>query len=135
MEEAKEFINSLSVGDEVDVLKYDNYGWNGRIPIFVETKITKITPKRTKFEFEDGGTCERARVFDIFPITEQTKNITKMVLQRRKLRNVIYALQGAYARGQYKSFECLNFKDEDVNRASELLSEVLQMLETPSKEG
>lgn len=71
--------DDVNVGDEICYPIYVTYGWNlhYRHPRFINTKIQRITPKRTKIVCENG--IELIRNHDtMFPITDATALSTSL---------------------------------------------------------
>lgn len=85
-DEHQKFLDSLKVGDKVALLfnrhGYDRYGIR-----YEYVKITKITPKRTKFVFEGGYERERDYLCNVYPISEETDRVNKEYEKRMVVNN------------------------------------------------
>ena len=71
--------DDVKVGDTICYKIYVTYGWNTcyRHPKFIETKIARITPKKTKIVCEDGHELNRNQD-KIYPVTEATALSTSL---------------------------------------------------------
>lgn len=58
---------SINVGDTIYTLNYPSYGWNScfRYPIIRKHTVTKITPKRTKIETDNGELDKNVTVYKL----------------------------------------------------------------------
>ena len=79
---------SINVGDIIYTLNYPSYGWNCnfRYPIIRKHTVTKITPKRTKIETDNG---ELDKNIAIYKLNNQLITDAKLASLYRSSRDSI----------------------------------------------
>lgn len=126
--EHMEFIENLKPGDRVAIHSVHQFGWTGSIEYYRYETISRITPKRTKVEFEGGYSLERHEINQIYPITADTDAVNDINDKRTELWRLISDLQETNPKKR-RRLDCLNIPLDKMGRAIEILTEIREMLE------
>lgn len=116
--------DKLKVGDVVGVAREVSYGWNSsfRHKMIYPAKITRITPKRTKFFTDKFGEHDKREVFYVCDVDAGTENY--LAKSFKCLSDGIYELS------ELKRKDCIGrISDEDILEALKHMKAIMEIIE------
>ena len=116
--------DTLKVGDIVGVARDVSYGWSSsfRHQRIYSAKVTRITPKRTKFFTDKFGEHDKREVF--YELDENAAQETILAEAFEVFRDGIYELK------ELKRLDRLGvISDEDVLEASKHMKAIMEIME------
>lgn len=122
--------DSLKVGDVVGVARKVSYGWGSsfRHQLITPAKITRITPKRTKFFTDQFGEHDKKEIFyecdcEAARETFLAKTFLDIMDGIYELNELIYELNGL------KRNDCIErISDEDLPEVAEHMKAITEIL-------
>lgn len=122
------YIEDLNVGDKVCVIQHVSSGWKHfRYPIFLQTEVTRITPKKTKLDTKDYGSCDKKR--SLFRPNKETERQSLVAKSFQFITSMVFKMSN---RGYHVDIE--NLSDEDIVEVAKLFIEIDKILKKYIKE-
>lgn len=121
--------DTLKVGDLVGVGREVSCGWGSsfRHQLIIPAKITRITPKRTKFFTDKFGEHDKREVFYVCDVNDGSE--TYLAKSFKCLSDGIYELS------ELKRKDCIGrISDEDLPEVAEHMEAITEILEKYRKE-
>lgn len=116
--------DTLKVGDVVGVGRKVSYGWGSsfRHRLIIPAKITRITPKRTKFFTDKFGEHDKKEIF--YECDGDAGNENYLAKSFKCLSDGIYELS------ELKRKDCIGrISDEDLLEAADHMKAMMKILE------
>ena len=116
--------DTLKVGDWVGVARDVSCGWSSsfRHQLITPAKITRITPKRTKFFTDKFGEHDKREVFYVCDVNAGSE--TYLAKSFKCLSDGIYELSELKRTGHIRSIS-----DEDLPKVAEHMEAMMKILE------
>lgn len=121
--------DTLKVGDWVGVAREVSYGWRAsfRHKLIYPAKITRITPKRTKFFTDKFGEHDKREVF--YECDSEAEKETFLAKAFCAIKNGIFELTELKRNGRIE-----RISDEDLPEVAEHMEAMMKILEKYRKE-
>lgn len=121
--------DTLKVGDVVGVAREVSYGWKSsfRHKMIYPAKITRITPKRTKFFTDKFGEHDKKEIF--YECDSNAGNESYLAKSFKCLSDGIYELNELKRADRIRSIS-----DEDLPEVAEHMKAITEILEKYRKE-
>ena len=116
--------NTLKVGDWVGVARKVSCGWGSsfRHQLIIPAKITRITPKRTKFFTDKFGEHDKREIFYECDVDAGSENY--LAKSFKCLSDGIYELS------ELKRKDCIGrISDEDLLEAADHMKAIMEIIE------
>lgn len=116
--------DTLKVGDVVGVAREVSYGWNSsfRHKMIYPAKITRITPKRTKFFTDKFGEHDKREVF--YECDSEAEKETFLAKAFCAIKNGIFELTELKGNDRIEGIS-----DEDLPEVAEHMSSIMEIME------
>ena len=116
--------DTLKVGDWVGVARGVSYGWcaSFRHKLIFPARITRITPKRTKFFTDKFGEHNKREVF--YEYDSEAEKETFLAKAFRAIENGIYELSELKRNGRIG-----RISDEDLPEVAEHMNAIMEIME------
>lgn len=116
--------DTLKVGDVVGVAREVSYGWNSsfRHKMIYPAKITRITPKRTKFFTDKFGEHNKREVF--YECDSEAEKETFLAKAFCAIKNGIFELTELKRNDRIEGIS-----DEDLPEVAEHMSSIMEIME------
>ena len=121
--------DTLKVGDWVGVAREVSYGWRAsfRHKLIYPAKITRITPKRTKFFTDKFGEHDKREVF--YECDSEAEKETFLAKAFCSIKNGIFELTELERNNRFG-----RISDEDLPKVAEHMEAMMKILEKYRKE-